>query len=291
MLKIGVIGLGNMGSEIACRLSKKYSVYGFDLDEGRLSEIKKRGVTPKYNLIDLAEEVECLVLSLPNSDISVSVLTEIKDRLKSNSIIVETSTVLPSEINRYEKLFINQKVEIIDAAILGGVENIRNGDAKFLIGGDDSTVKKIDQLFVSLGREYTILGPKGAGMAGKIINNAIAHNVMVMIIEAASLGVKSGIKSENLLEIFNGKTAYHRPVNHRFQERILEKNYEGGMSTKNATKDSRLALELAQNNNIPLYSIQASHTAYEIAVGEDLGELDYSSLATLWEKWCNIEFK
>src|SRR5699024_10980094 len=165
MLKVGVVGLGNMGSEIACRLAEKYSVFGFDLDANRLSEIEKKGVIPRSDLIGLAEEVGCLVLSLPNSKISTSVLAEIKDHLRSNTIVVETSTVLPSEINNFERLLDERQIDIVDAAILGGVENIRNGDAKFLIGGDDATIEKIDHLFLTLGREYTVLGPKGAGMA------------------------------------------------------------------------------------------------------------------------------
>jgi 3-hydroxyisobutyrate dehydrogenase-like beta-hydroxyacid dehydrogenase len=69
------------------------------------------------------------------------------------------------------------------------------------------------------------------------------------------------------------------------QERILQGNYAGGMSVSNARKDSVLALATAQDLGIPLYAILASHTPYEIAETLGMGQLDYASLATLWEQW------
>ena len=67
-------------------------------------------------------------------------------------------------------------------------------------------------------------------------------------------------------------------------------NYAGGMSVSNARKDSTLALATAQELGIPLYAILASHTPYEIAEALGMGNLDYASLATLWEQWTGVQF-
>ena len=67
-------------------------------------------------------------------------------------------------------------------------------------------------------------------------------------------------------------------------------NYAGGMSVSNARKDSVLALATAQELGIPLYAILASHTPYEIAEASGMGNLDYASLATLWEQWIGVQF-
>jgi 3-hydroxyisobutyrate dehydrogenase-like beta-hydroxyacid dehydrogenase len=81
-----------------------------------------------------------------------------------------------------------------------------------------------------------------------------------------------------------------RPLTHRVQERIMQGHYAGGMSVSNARKDSTLALATAQELGIPLYAIQASHTPYEIAEALGMGNLDYASLATLWEQWTGARF-
>lgn len=70
----------------------------------------------------------------------------------------------------------------------------------------------------------------------------------------------------------------------------MQGNYAGGMSVSNARKDSTLALATAQELGIPLYAILASHTPYEIAEALGMGNLDYASLATLWEQWTGVRF-
>jgi 3-hydroxyisobutyrate dehydrogenase len=62
------------------------------------------------------------------------------------------------------------------------------------------------------------------------------------------------------------------------------------MSVSNARKDSVLAITTAQELGIPIYAILASHTPYEIAEASSMGNLDYASLATLWEQWTGIQF-
>ena len=71
---------------------------------------------------------------------------------------------------------------------------------------------------------------------------------------------------------------------------MLDGNYAGGMSVMNARKDSTLALETAQDYGVPLFATLAAHTPYEIAQQKGMGELDYASLAKLWEEWCDLDF-
>ena len=113
---------------------------------------------------------------------------------------------------------------------------------------------------------------------------------MVVLIEATALASKMDISTATLVDLLQGEEGLKRPLTHRICERILQGRYEGGMSVVNARKDSALALEIAQQLGVPLYAIQASHTPYEIAAASGLENMDYASLATLWEVWCNVEF-
>jgi 3-hydroxyisobutyrate dehydrogenase-like beta-hydroxyacid dehydrogenase len=81
-----------------------------------------------------------------------------------------------------------------------------------------------------------------------------------------------------------------RPLAHRFGERLPAHDFEGGMSTVNARKDSALALDAARACGVPLFAISAAHEVYELAVREGLGALDYAAVGQLWERWLGVSF-
>jgi 3-hydroxyisobutyrate dehydrogenase len=114
--------------------------------------------------------------------------------------------------------------------------------------------------------------------------------VMVALIEASAMATKLGLPMQTLVDILTREEGLMRPLTHRVQERIMQGKYAGGMSVSNARKDSTLALATAQELGIPLYAILASHTPYEIAEALGMGNLDYASLATLWEQWTGVQF-
>src|SRR5438105_3603940 len=97
-----------------------------------------------------------------------------------------------------------------------------------------------------------VLGDVGAGMAMKVINNAVAHAVYVVLSEALAMAEANGIALPTFTEILSGADAgLLRPLNHRIAERVATGDFEGGMPVDAARKDSELALELAQASGLP----------------------------------------
>jgi 3-hydroxyisobutyrate dehydrogenase-like beta-hydroxyacid dehydrogenase len=95
---------------------------------------------------------------------------------------------------------------------------------------------------------------------------------------------------EKMIEILARPDGIMRPLQHRMGDRMANSDYAGGMSVSNARKDSMLALETAQALGVPLFATLAAHTPYEIAEQLGYGDLDYASLAKLWESWCGARF-
>jgi 3-hydroxyisobutyrate dehydrogenase-like beta-hydroxyacid dehydrogenase len=123
-------------------------------------------------------------------------------------------------------------------------------------------------------------------MAAKVVNNAVAHSVMVVLVEAMSMSAASGVDLQKIATMLQAPDGgLMRPLTHRVMERIATGSFDGGMPLEAARKDSTLALELAQQHGVPLFAIQATHSVYEIAAHQGLGRNDYASLATLWEQW------
>ncbi|MET3506546.1 NAD(P)-dependent oxidoreductase [Halalkalibacter oceani] len=288
---IGIIGLGNMGSAIASKIHSELDVIGYDIDAAKCKKMNENGVATGSSLEEVAAKSQIIILSMPRFSISKSIVSTICPLLQKNAVIIETSTILPNEVRELREISLQHHIKLIDAAILGGVSHMQNKQADLLIGDSDDVLQTVSPVLKAMSKTIQFMGPAGAGMAAKIINNGVAHAVMTVIVESAATAMKLGISAENVYKLLSGETALLRPLTHRFHERIQEGNYEGGMSTENARKDSTLFLQLAQENGIPLFSIQAAHSVYEVAAQNGFGKEDYAAIAKLWEKWLNINFQ
>ncbi|ANN65471.1 NAD(P)-dependent oxidoreductase [Bordetella bronchialis] len=285
--KVAVYGLGNMGFLVAERIAAAgFATKVADLDQAlvRRAQDGFRAI-PISGPDDLAD-VDVVVLSLPSPAISLAVLDQIASRLPRHAVVLETSTVNPKDIHASKKLLDKFGLRIVDASVMAGVSQMKAGTAMLLMGGDPRAVADSQPVLDAIAPKQIYFGESGAGAAAKVINNAVAHAVMVVVAEAGSLATASGVSCEKLVGLLSDpQMGLHRPLTHRYAERIVQGNYEGGMPLDAARKDSVLALELAQTLGVPLFAIQGSHTIYEIAAAAGYGRDDYAAIAKVWADW------
>jgi 3-hydroxyisobutyrate dehydrogenase len=289
--KIGVIGLGNAGGAVASSLAKKTTVIGFDLSPERRAHAETFGIECVNSYEEVAEQTNQIILSLPKPEISIALTKALVESSFTPTILIETSTVTPQTAITCHDICEKKGVAYVDAAIAGGVASMAAGKITFFLGGTDRS-KTIARKVLNLVADGIYdLGSVGAGMGTKVVNNGVMHALMVVLIEAFTMSNKLGVPSQTMIEILNREEGLLRPLVHRVQERMQDGNYEGGMSISNARKDSVLALETAQQLGVPLFATLAAHTPYEIAEAKNMGDLDYASLALLWEEWAEVTFK
>jgi 3-hydroxyisobutyrate dehydrogenase-like beta-hydroxyacid dehydrogenase len=282
---IAICGLGNMGAAIAQRLVLRWQVTGYDRSQDRCAEAGRGGVQIVNDVAALAGS-PIVLLSLPAPEISLSVAQTLLPHLRPGTILVETSTVNPSDMASLEETMRLAGVRVVDAAILSGVSQMASGAATLLLGGAKDDIAQVMPVLAELSSRQIYFGGVGTGMAAKVINNAVAHAVMVILVEAGAMAAANDVPVDGMAELLRDPEAgLMRPLTHRFIERIRTSNFDGGMPTEAARKDSALALRMAQASNVPLFAIQAAHTVYELALSQDLARLDYSSIARLWEEW------
>lgn len=288
--KIGLIGLGNAGLALATPILRNFPVIGYDVDATRRALVAKAGAELAPNARKVAEECDILMLCLPNPAISRSVLTEIGEDALSGRLIIENSTVGPEDIGALVNISEGAGATVMECAILGGVQKLGAGQGTFLVGGSRADFDKAKAVLDSAAEKIYYLGPLGNGMRVKLVCNAVAHAVMVVLIEAAALAAAQKIPMDVFHELMLRDSGLLRPLTHRFGERILKHDFDGGMSTANARKDSALAVDVAKDLGVPMFAISAAHTVYEIAMREGLERRDYSAISTLWEKWVGVSF-
>lgn len=287
---VGIIGLGNAGSSLAIALARHFTVVGFDADKNRQKELAEKAMQWASSMEEVSAKADIVLMSLPHPDISRTVIDALVEAACKPSLVIETSTITPKVACELAQVCRNANIGFVDAAIVGGLKAMANGDTSFLVGAEDRDLALARRVLDPIAEQIRHLGPVGAGSGAKIVNNAVMHAEMVVLLEAAAMAEKLGISTENLADILSQPMGLMRPLEHRIGERVLLNDYENGMSVTNARKDSTLALNTAQELGVPLFAILAAHTPYEIAENSGYGQLDYAALAKLWESWCGIEF-
>ncbi|GGD28223.1 6-phosphogluconate dehydrogenase [Microbacterium faecale] len=291
--RIALVGLGQMGLPIATRLATAFDVVAFDISaERRALAAEHDRITATDDLAELAGSA-IIVLSLPNPAVSRGVLEQLAPSLAAGTLIIETSTVLPDDVRESERILGSSGARIIDAAVLSGVGQMSSGNATLLVGGDDRDVDEVaDVLAIIGGAGVSRFGALGAGMAAKVVNNGVAHAVMVVLVEAFAMARAEGVALDDIAAMLDREDGgLQRPLNHRVMQRMATGDYEGGMPLDAARKDSMLALAMAQRSETPLFATQAAQSVYDIAAGQGFGREDYSALAKLWEGWTGRELK
>jgi 3-hydroxyisobutyrate dehydrogenase-like beta-hydroxyacid dehydrogenase len=285
-MSIGQCGLGNIGLGIATRLRTAGPVYAYDPSADRRRLASSRGITVVESAAEVASRADTVVMSLPSPAVSHGVLDELLTTMPRNGLVIEMSTVAPSDALAMHERCSSRGVGLVDAAVLGGVDGMAKGQNSLLVGGEAADVERAQPVLDTIAARTSYLGRPGAGMAAKVINNAVAHAVYVVYAEAAAMGSAAGIPLDALVELLaDSNSGVLRPLIHRLGQRVPAGDYEDGMPTYAAYKDSLLALQVAQDQQIPLFAMQAAHTVYEIARSGRLGRLDYAAVATLWEEW------
>ncbi|SDU15229.1 NAD(P)-dependent oxidoreductase [Stappia sp. ES.058] len=284
--KVAVYGLGNMGFPLARRIAARFAVQVFDLNQDMLATAGTEFGAETITGPEALSQTPVVVLCLPSPKVSLAVLRQIAPHLPKDAVVVETSTVNPEDVIACRDVLAPFGIRVIDASLMAGVSQMEAGTASLLIGGEEAAIAVCKPVLDAIAEKQTVFGALGTGAAAKVINNAVAHAVMVVVAEAGSMATATGVSIDKLVGLLSDpQMGLHRPLTYRFAKRVVEGDYAGGMPLDAARKDSRLALDLAQTESIPLFAIQAAHSVYEMAARAGYAREDYAVIAKLWEDW------
>jgi 3-hydroxyisobutyrate dehydrogenase-like beta-hydroxyacid dehydrogenase len=289
---IGLIGLGHLGGAIAHRVCLAFASLGYDScrAHGELAS-RTTGIELATSIDGLAA-ARAVILALPQPEISLEVCRELAGLLRPGTVVIECSTVTPASVAECGEILSVAGISLVDAGVIGGVDGMRTGRATLLVGGAGHDIAQVADIFDAISDSRIHFGALGSGMAAKVANNAVGHAVMVVLLEAASICAAYGVDLREFAALLTHPGAgLSRPLTHRLAYRVFERDFEAGMSTHNARKDSLLALELARDRGVPVIAIGAAHTVYDIAVASGLGQYDYATIAQLWEQWTGRDLR
>lgn len=256
--KIGFVGLGVMGSQMAKNLIKKYnSLTVYDVNQAALQSIQKDGAKIAKNLHDLSAETDCIITMLPASEHVLEVYAGkngILSKIKRGSLLIDSSTVDPQISQQLSSSAKEVGVEFVDAPVSGGMMAASLAQLTFMVGGTKEAADLAKPVLSSMGKNIIYCGPSGSGEIVKMCNNMLLGISMVGVSEAMNLGIRLGMDPKVLASVINTSTGYcwssqvYNPVPNVLENVPSSKNYQGGFQSKLLVKDLTIALSAAERS-------------------------------------------
>ena len=248
-MKIGFIGLGNMGGPMAANLAKAgHEVHGFDL-----TAPMPAGVFAAASAADAATGAQVVITMLPNGQILCRVADELIGAMQPGAVLCDCSTVDVDSARAVAKQARAAGLGALDAPVSGGVGGAAGGTLTFMVGGTAEAFAKVQPLFEILGQKAVHCGQAGAGQAAKICNNMILGVTMIATCEAFALADKLGLDRQKMFDVVSTSSGYSWSMNAYCPapgvgpQSPADNDYKPGFAAELMLKDLRLSQQAADS--------------------------------------------
>src|ERR1700687_1226445 len=287
--RVGVIGLGIMGSAMAANLMRGgFKALGYDLRAQRRKELLRGGGQVARNARDLAKRVPVVTTSLPSSDSLLQVATEIASGRSAGQIVIETSTLPIAIKDRARKILGAEKVTLIDCPLSGTGAQAKVKDIAVYASGPRSAYRRCIPVFEAFARTHYFLGPFGTGSKMKFLANLLVaiHNVSAA--EALVLGMKAGLDPATMVKVLGDGAGSSRMLQIRGPMMARNRYRDAAMKVCVWQKDMRIITEFAREHDCPTPLFAATTPIYNAAMALGFAEADTASVCAVLEHWATI---
>ena len=286
-MKIGFIGLGNMGGPMAANLvAAGHEVAGFDLTAPMPEGVAKAGTAAAA-----ASGADVVITMLPNGAILRSVAAEVIPAMTAGAVLCDCSTVDVESTRAVAELAAAAGLGALDAPVSGGVGGATGGTLTFMVGGSDAAFATVKPLFEIMGQKAVHCGDAGAGQSAKICNNMILGVTMIATCEAFALADKLGLSREKMFDVVSTSSGYSWSMNAYCPapgvgpKSPADNGYAPGFAAELMLKDLRLSQQAAQAVDADTPMGAAAAALYAQFVEDEGGKgRDFSAMLPRFEK-------
>lgn len=282
MSSIGFIGLGQMGSPMAANLIKGgHTLKVFDISKEAVQKLVDQGATAVDSPAAAAQDVEFIVTMLPNGALVKSTVfgeNSITSTMSKDALLIDMSTIHPLETDALVKEMTAKGFEMMEAPVGRTSVQAMTGDLLILAGGSKAQIAKAQPLFECMGNETIDAGGPGMGIRVKIINNYMSIALNALSAEAATLSEAIGLDFDTALSVMNGTPAGKGHFSTTWPGKVLAGDLSPAFMVDLAHKDLGIALDLANQVNVPMPCGAASRELYSITRAAGRGRQDWTSV-------------
>lgn len=292
-MKIGFLGLGNMGGPMAHNLIKAgHQLTVFDLSQAAVASLVEAGASAAPSIAALAgSDVEMIITMLPAAQHVKGVYLG-EDGLLAHVApevrLIDSSTIDPLSAREVAAAAAANGNRMLDAPVSGGTGGASAGTLTFMVGGDQADFDVALPILQAMGKNIVHCGPGGNGQVAKVANNMLLGISMIGVAEAMNLGVSLGMDPKVLAGIINTSSGRcwssdtYNPYPEVLENAPASRGYTGGFGTDLMLKDLGLATEAAKQARQPVVLGAAAQQLYQTFSSQGNGGLDFSAIIKLY---------
>lgn len=288
-VRVGVIGLGNMGRPIAENLLRAgFPTTVFDLRPKAVDALRSAGARPASSPAAAARQSEMLFVVVPDSRAVRQVLFGRNGAARGaarGSVLVDMTTGDPHHSRPFADRLAMRGIAYLDAPMTGGATGAKAGRLLLMVGGDRGVYERCLPVLRRISKRAIHVGPVGSGHVMKLVHNHVSHAVFAATCEGVALGERLGLSPKDMLEVFNEGNARSYTTEVRFPKFILPKTYDSGASFNIVRKDMALVRALGRRAKFRLPINACTYRYWKHAVDAGMGREDWSKIVLLLQAY------
>jgi 3-hydroxyisobutyrate dehydrogenase-like beta-hydroxyacid dehydrogenase len=283
-----------MGSHMARNLAAAgHEVAAFDVLPEAVTEVAKTpGIRAATSVADAARDADVVCASLPSPDSVEQIAVGeggVIEALRVGGVFIDLSTNAPSVVRALAPQLAEKGIKMLDAPVAGGTGGAQHATLSIMVGGEEQVFEDMRPVLSALGNKLFYCGEIGAGSVVKLCNNIAAQGYSMVLGEVLTMGVKAGVDLKTLATVIGSSTGTTPRLINSFPTGLFRRAFlPAPFSLNLSNKDTRLALELAHEVDVPMAVGEMVLADQKVLLERGLGELSTDALVQVQEERAGV---
>ena len=286
MKRIGIIGVGLLGSAVASRLLQgKFQVKGYDTRPAQLTLLQAQGLIAAASLAEAAAEADAVFTILPSLESVETTILGIGGLIETapqNCTVIQMSTISPDLARRFAKAVAAKRLGFLDAPMSGTSAMVERGDCAIFVAGDRSRAEACQPIFDAIAKKTHYVGDAGMASLAKLATNLLVGLNTAALAEALVLGAKGGLSPSLLVEILKDSAGDSKMLDVR-GPLMVSRRFDAQMKIDLFLKDFKLMLEEGQRLGVSLPLTRITQQLAIATATAGRGDEDLAAIVTTFE--------
>jgi 3-hydroxyisobutyrate dehydrogenase and related beta-hydroxyacid dehydrogenases len=293
-LTFGFIGLGNMGGPMARRLlDGGYALAVYDRNPAVLDPLVEKGAKRCAGILEMAQEVDTIFLSLPTPEIVEAVALGPGGLVEGQRVkrVVDLSTIGPRMARHVAQALGKRGILYVDSPVSGGVGGAERGTLAVMAACPKADFERLRPALERFGPVFHLGEQAGLGQSMKLANNMLSAAAVAATSEVMAMGVKAGLDPRIMLDVINAGSGRNSATQDKFPKAVLPGTFDIGFAAALAYKDVRLCVEEAEAIGVPMVvgaAVREMLVLTQALCGKDA---DFTDVARMVENWAGVQIR
>ncbi len=287
MKKVGIIGLGMLGSAVALHLIKSgFKITAYNRTKEKTIDLQNKGAAIATSPKEVAKDSELVIMIVKDADAVRQISFGENGIVEGNHkelIVADMSTIDPIESKNISKQFLDARIAKLDIPVMGGPNVAITGNLMMMASGDKASFDSCKKIFETIANKIFFLGESGIAHSVKLAMNLQITMLALALSEGITLMKKSEIDPKIFLEILNS-TYFKTGMSEKKAYKMIEGKYNTTFTLANLKKDITIMTNVAKSLEIELPMLTKAEEVYENAIKEGLGDIDYTGIIEYLKK-------